>query len=213
MAVAQTTSVGPEARSDRRVRRAKGQAQRERIVAAAVELLASKGFRGTTITELAEQVGTTHPNLIYYFGTKERLLHEVVAERERREGAGFFAALDSADSSVDALSEVASLIVRNAHFTRLYVVLGAENFDPGDPLHEFFVDRYRRARSYTEAAIRRDQERGVAPLDLDVEQLGREVVAVIMGLEIQWLMDPDSIDLPATMEAYGRGIQQRFAAR
>jgi AcrR family transcriptional regulator len=200
-----------EARGDQRARRAKGHAQRERIVAAAVELLATKGFRGTTIAQLAEQVGTTHSNLIYYFGTKERLLREVVAERERQEGPGLSAALGSDHPSFSALSTVANLIVQNMAFTRLYVVLGAENFDADDPLHEFFVDRYRRARGVVETALAADRDRGSIRSDIDTAQLGREVVATLMGLEIQWLMDPDAIDLLATVEAYVRGLQERLA--
>jgi AcrR family transcriptional regulator len=199
-----------EARGDQRARRAKGHAQRERMLAAAVELLAVKGFRGTTIAQLAEQVGTTHSNLIYYFGSKERLLHEVVAERERQEGPGFAAALESAHPSVTALSAVANLIVQNMAFTRLYVVLGAENFDAGDPLHDFFVDRYRRARGFVEMALAKDRDNGSIRSDVDTAQLGREVVATLMGLEIQWLMDPEAIDLLATVEAYVHGLQARL---
>jgi len=206
-----TMQTASEARGDQRVRRAKGQAQRERIVAAAVDLLAARGFRGTTIAQLAEQAGTTHSNLIYYFGSKERLLLEAVAERERREGPGFFAALHSDAPSFSALNAVARLIVENATFTRLYVVLGAENFDPDDPLHDFFVNRYERARSFVEAAIAHDRDRGSIRADVDGPQLGREVVATLMGLEIQWLMDPDEIDLLATVSGYVRGLRERLA--
>jgi AcrR family transcriptional regulator len=182
-------------------------------VAAAVDLLAAKGFRGTTIAELAEQVGMTHPNLIYYFGSKERLLREVVAERERQEGAGFYATLDSDASFFAGLNGVAHLIADNAVFTRLFVVLGSENLDEGDPLHDFFVDRYKRARSFTEAGLRADQKHGRIRADVDIAQIGREVVSTLMGLEIQWLADPASIDFVSAVDAYGRGLQERLASR
>lgn len=199
------------ARGDQRSRRAKGHAQRERIVAAAVELLAERGFRGTTIAELAEQVGTTHTNLIYYFGSKERLLHEVVAERERQEDADHRAALESA--SFTGLNEVARLIVTNVRFTRLYVVLAAENLDEGDPLHEFFVRRYQRSREFVEIAIEKERQRGTVLRDVDPAQMGREVLATLMGLEIQWLMDPNRVDLLASVDAYVHGLQDRMTAR
>jgi AcrR family transcriptional regulator len=182
-------------------------------VAAAVDLLAAKGFRGSTIAELAEQVGMTHPNWIYYFGTKERLLREVVEERERREDASFYATLDSDVGYFTALNGVAHLIVDNAVFTRLFVVLGSENLDDGDPLHDFFVDRYKRARQYTEAGLRSDQKKGRIRPDVDIDQIGREVVSTLMGLEIQWLMDPESIDFLGTVAAYGRGLHERLAPR
>ena len=37
------------------------------------------------IETLADRVGMTHPGLLYYFGTKQRLLLDVVSEREQRE--------------------------------------------------------------------------------------------------------------------------------
>jgi AcrR family transcriptional regulator len=204
------TEPTTQARADDRVRRAKGHAQRDRIVTAAVELLAAKGFRGTTIAQLAEQVGTTHTNLIYYFGSKERLLLEVVAERERQEGAGYYAALESDSWSTPAFVGVAQLIAENALFTRLYVVLAAENLDPGDPLHEFFVERYKRARAFVESALRADQDQGRIRSSVDVEQMSREIVATLMGLEIQWLMDSDGIDFLATAGAYAEGLRERM---
>ena len=210
VAVTETSEATTPARGDRRARRAKGHAQRERIVAAAVELLAVRGFRGTTIAELAEQVGTTHTNLIYYFGSKERLLHEVVAERERQEDAEHRAALDSA--SFTGLNEIARLIVTNVRFTRLYVVLAAENLDEGDPLHDFFVRRYQRSREFVEIAIEKERGRGTILRDVDPAQMGREVLATLMGLEIQWLMDPDRVDLVASVDAYVHALQQRMAA-
>jgi len=208
VAVTKTSEATTPARGDQRARRAKGHAQRERIVAAAVELLAVRGFRGTTIAELAEQVGTTHTNLIYYFGSKERLLQEVVAERERQEDADHRAALESV--SFTGLNEVAQLIVTNVRFTRLYVVLAAENLDQGDPLHEFFVRRYQRSREFVEIAIEKERQRGTILRDVDPAQMGREVLATLMGLEIQWLMDPDRIDLLASVDAYVHGLQQRM---
>ena len=82
-----------KADADDRARGARGRDRREEIVDAAIRLFADKGFRGASITELAERVGMTHPGLLYYFGTKQRLLLDVVHEREEREGAAILVAL------------------------------------------------------------------------------------------------------------------------
>lgn len=132
-----------------------------------------------------------------------------MAERERQEDADHLAALES--TSFTGLNEVAQLIVTNARFTRLYVVLAAENLDEGDPLHEFFVRRYQRSREFVEIAIGKERQRGTIQRNIDVEQMGREVLATLMGLEIQWLMDPDRVDLLASVEAYVQGLQERMA--
>jgi AcrR family transcriptional regulator len=196
-----------KAAADDRVRHARGRDRRDEIIDEAVRLFAAKGFRGTSITELAERVGMTHPGLLYYFGTKQRLLLDVVHEREDREGAAVLAALgDGTTDLPSGLRAVARFVAGDAVLTRLYVVLGAENLDADAPLHDFFVDRYARARAVIAALVPSG-----AP-DVDPEQVAREVVATLMGLEVQWLMDPTAFDYLDAVDAYAHALSKRLAA-
>ena len=176
-----------------------------------MRLLAARGFRGTSVAEIAERAGMTHPGLLYYFGTKERLLREVVAERERVEAAGPWVG-DLDEASLDRLPDALGYVIDDAVLTRLYVVLAAENLDEGDPLHDFFVDRYDRARRLIIAIVESEQRRGLIDASADAAQIGREVIATLMGLELQWLMDPDAIDYLATLEAYVVGLRARLSS-
>lgn len=194
-----------KAGADDRVRQPRGQDRRDEIIDEAVRLFAAKGFRGASITELAERVGMTHPGLLYYFGTKQRLLLDVVREREEREGAAVLASLGDGGADLPSgVRAVARFVARDAVLTRLYVVLAAENLDAADPLHDFFVDRYARARSLVAALVRP----GVAGADPD--QVAREVVAVLMGLELQWLMDPTAFDYVAAVDAFADTLDARL---
>ena len=85
--------------------------------------------------------------------------------------------------------------------TRLYVVVGAESLDLDDSLHDFFVNRYETARALVRLVIERERDAGNFRADLDVEQIAREVIAVLMGLEFQWQADPERVDLAEAMEA------------
>ena len=196
------------AAADERVRQPRGRARRETILGEAVTLFANKGFRGTSITELAERVGMTHPGLLYYFGTKQRLLLEVVRQREQRETDVLLESVGGGpDELGTGLRAIARFVADDPVRTRLYVVLGAENLEPGDPLHEFFVDRYARVRDLVASAVRRSGAK------IDADQLGREVVATLMGLEIQWLMDPDAFDYLAAVGAYADSLDARLGTR
>jgi AcrR family transcriptional regulator len=161
-----------------------------------VALFGAKGYRGTGVAALAERVGMTATGMLYYFGSKERLLQEVVAERDRRD------VLDLDSLTLSSFRELGRHNAETAMLTRLYVVLGAESLDPDDPLHDFFIDRYETARALVRSVIEREQEEGNFRADLDVEQIASEVIAVLMGLEIQWLTDPGRVDLAEAMEAY-----------
>lgn len=186
-----------DASADARNRQERGRLRRRQIIDAAVELFAAKGYRGTGVAALADRVGMTATGLLYYFGTKERLLQEVAAERDRVDAADPVASL-----TLSGLRELGRRNAETAELTRLYVVLGAESLDPGHPLHDFFVRRYETGRHLVRSILGAERERGRLRPDVDVEQIAREVLAVLMGLEIQWLADPDGIDLPATVEAY-----------
>jgi hypothetical protein len=100
------------------------------------------------------------------------------------------------------LRDLGSNNVVNGLLTRLYVVLGAENLDPGDPLHDFFVDRYANGRRLVADILAAEIDRGTIASDVDIDQIAREVLAVLMGLEIQWLMDPDHVDLATSVQRY-----------
>ncbi len=195
--------------ADSRARQSRGRERRDRIVAEAIALFAAKGFRGSSIAELADRVEMTHPGLLYWFGTKERLLRDVVAERERREVDALAGGPD--DASLARLPDVARFAAADMTLTRLYAVLATENLDEGDPLHTFFVDRYDRARRIVVRGVDRDRARGEVRADVDAEQIGREVVATLMGLEVQWLMDPGAFDYVAAVDAYAEGLRARLA--
>ena len=38
--------------------------------------------------------------------------------------------------------------------------------------------------------------------DVNVDQIAQEVIAVVMGLEVQWLADPARVDLAGAIDAY-----------
>ena len=58
-----------------------------------------------------------------------------------------------------------------------------------------------------------EQRRGLIAPEVDAPQIGREVIATLMGLEMQWLMDPETIDYVATIDAYVAGLRVRLGGR
>jgi AcrR family transcriptional regulator len=181
---------------DARNRQPRGDRRRQQILDAAVQLFAAKGYRGTGVAALADRVGMTATGMLYYFGSKERLLQEVVAERDRSD------VFDLDSLTLSSFRELGRHNAETAMLTRLYVVLGAESLDADDPLHDFFIARYETARALVRSVLERERDEGNLRSDLDVEQIAREIIAVLMGLEIQWLADPGRVDLGETMEAY-----------
>src|SRR5271154_4531306 len=175
---------GENAGADEHSRQPRGDLRRQQIIDAAVELFASKGYRGTGVAALADRVGMTATGLLYYFGTKERLLREVVAERDRMDAIDPGAAFPL-ELTLASLRDIGRHNVETAILTRLYLVLGIESLDEEDPLHDFFVERYETGRLFVRAMLNDDKEKGRVREDVDVDQIALEVVATIMGVESQ----------------------------
>ena len=188
------------AAADARVQRRSSEQRRQQILDAAVELFAANGYRGTGVAALADRVGMTAPGMLYYFGTKERLLAEVVAERDRVDLPNLPAAVSLRD-----LRDMGRHNSATPTLTRLFAVLTAENLDAVDPLHEFFVTRYGLTRAFVQSVLRHDQQAGSIRADVDIEQIAAEVVSTAVGAEIQWLLDPDQFDLE---EFFGKYIDR-----
>ena len=74
----------------------RGQGKRARIIEAAGELLAERGYAGTTLADIAEAAGTYAGSLYYHFANREELAVEVLV-------GGAQAALDHTRSVVEAL--------------------------------------------------------------------------------------------------------------
>ena len=199
------TTGEPRAEGDDRNRQARGERRRQEILDAAVELFASKGFRAADVTELAARVGMTRPGVLYYFGTKDRLLREALTERERVEITRV------PPTTIEGIREIFAEVPRSVVHDRLFHVLSAESFDEDDPLHDFFVERYEVARDWWRAVLVAEQEAGRARSDIDVDRLSAEVLGTLMGIEHQWLMDPERVDLVATVTDYLDRLQSSIA--
>jgi AcrR family transcriptional regulator len=77
-------------------------ARREELTRIAARLFAEKGYQGTSLADLAEELGVQKPSLYHHIDSKEDLLWEVA-----REGAAaFHAALDAVPADLPATERI-----------------------------------------------------------------------------------------------------------
>ena len=77
----------------------------------------------------------------------------------------------------------------------LFAVLSAEAADPAHPAHDYFVHRYERARATMGDALRRAGDAHLLALGVDIDHQARALVALLDGLQIQWLLAPSEVDM------------------
>ncbi|MFN7010639.1 MAG: TetR family transcriptional regulator C-terminal domain-containing protein [Allorhizobium sp.] len=86
----------------------------ERILEAALDVFSLRGFRGSTIDQIAEVAGMSKPNLLYYFRTKEGM-HRALIDRVLE---NWLEPLKAFDAEGDPEEEIRSYIRRKLEMAR-----------------------------------------------------------------------------------------------
>lgn len=174
--------------------------RREQILAVATEMFGDNGFRGVSIADIANRVGISQPGLLHHFRTKEELLIATM-ERYHEDSSRHVEKAFRDSSVVDAVLSLCRHNMNHPEAVRLYAVESAESIDPGHPAHEFFRRRYAEVRGNMTERIRRDQALGRLPAELDPSGFATEIIAMLDGLQVQWLLEP-TFDMVAVLAAY-----------
>ncbi|WP_159941822.1 MULTISPECIES: TetR/AcrR family transcriptional regulator [unclassified Nocardiopsis] len=165
-------------------------ARREQIVSAALAEFAENGFRGSSLAAVAERVGLSQQGLLHHFPSKEALLVAVLARRDEVDGAEL-----GEEADLSGTARLVALNTERPGLVRLYSLLAAEAVTEDHPAGDYFRERYARLRTAIARNVReRHGERlagGATP-----EQVAALLVAAMDGLQLQWLHDPEAVDMP-----------------
>ncbi|OYO00887.1 TetR/AcrR family transcriptional regulator [Enemella evansiae] len=181
----------------------KGGRRREQILAAAVELFGEVGYRGTSLRDIAQRVGITHPGLLYHFHSKQELLSAVLERRDDTNDDVFH--LLEQPSAREHVKRVLELAAHNATIPgmiELFATLSAESTDPDHPAHDYFTERYRKIVGINQRIFDDLYADGELREGVDPKLLGPSFTALMDGLQIQWLYDPESVDMPEALRFY-----------
>ncbi|MFG2311282.1 TetR/AcrR family transcriptional regulator [Streptomyces sp. NPDC048566] len=170
--------------------RTRSEERRAEIVRAALEVIAERGYRGASLAAVAERVGLTQQGLLHHFPTKEALLVAVLAERDRWD------AVPDGAWRADLLLQLVEYNAMRPGVIQTFAALLGESVTEGHPARAFFTGRYTAVRASMAAVLRAEYGERL-PGGLTPERAAPLLVAVMDGLQYQWLLDPESVDMPA----------------
>ena len=174
-----------------------------RIVDAMRQSVAERGTAGSTFDQVAREAGVSRGLLHYHFGTKERLIAEVVrrdAEIRLELLGGELAGAHTVDDVIAALlHSLDDLVERDPGF----VALRFELFTSGRRNPEIaaeFAALQRATRSYVAELLAAKEREGVLRLADDAEAVAAVLLSLADGLALSLLGEPEH-DHRATLGA------------
>jgi AcrR family transcriptional regulator len=166
--------------------------RRAEIIQAALEVIAERGYRGASLSAVAERVGLTQQGLLHYFPAKEALLIAVLEARDQWDMAS--AALHGTAWPLEMLANLVEYNATRPGVVQVFTVLSGDSVTDEHPARTYFEDRYRWVRAGAVESLRAEYGDRL-PGGLTPEQAAPLLVAVMDGLQLQWLLDPDSVDM------------------
>jgi AcrR family transcriptional regulator len=189
-----------------RRKRADGELSRERILDAATEIAAERGYEGTSIGAVSKKCGLPASSIYWHFKDKDDLIAAVI---ERSFGTWVAAAskIPRDDTNEERLigvgAQTAKAFLDSPDFIRLGLMLALERRPEEPRARTMFIQV--RDQAYQQLT---DNLRELMPelSDAEVRQLATYAMAGADGLVIAKEIGGDSIDLIALFEIHGRAI-------
>ncbi|KJL43869.1 TetR/AcrR family transcriptional regulator [Microbacterium trichothecenolyticum] len=196
-----TTTTAPGA-----VRTARTEQTRAAIVAAAHDAFVTRGYRATSLRDIAAAAGISHPGLLRHFATKDQLLAAVVDLFERDNETELLERMAAEDPGHLAYSELARHNETVPGYLALFAALTGEASTPRHPAHEIMRDRYARLRELSADAIDEAITQDTVAADRDPGGEAVRIAAAWDGLQLLAQYLPERVDIAQTLETYEESL-------
>jgi AcrR family transcriptional regulator len=162
----------------------------QRIIAAMRESVAARGIAAATFEHVAGEAGVSRGLLHYYFGTKERLLVEVV----RRDTELRVARLDQPLAAASSVDDVLDVLISNlldtienepGVFVLLFEVFSAGRRNP--EIEREVADLFRRTRDHVARVLAAKEADGALSLRFGADATVSYLFAIADGIALQAL--------------------------
>ncbi len=190
------------------------------LVDAAVEEVLAHGWSGTSLARIAARAGLSRAGVLHHFPTKAALLAavlEVRDDRDVREAGLDLAALATQHTGrpvAQLFSGLRTLMWLNAgrpETVRLFTLVVGEAVAAGHPNAGWVQARYERLRDAIAEVLEAGVEAEEIEAAVDPWHLAARLIALMDGLQLQWLHAPEGFDLVAAFEAALDGIAAELA--
>lgn len=185
----------------RRGEHAQTPARRQQIVNAGLAVFSSSGFHGASLRDVAQRAGLSQAGLLHHYPSKEHLLKAVLTWRdnEARRQLG-----ESVPDGLDLIRRLVALpaatrtreaAMLTRELVQLHLIVSAEGSVADHPIHGYVLERHASVLEMVRRAFERAAAHGELRRDVDCASAARTLMALMDGLQVQWLLRPDAVDM------------------
>lgn len=200
------------------VRRRKTQRERvdesaHRLMDAAIELIAARGYERTTVAEIGQRAGYSRTMVRERYGSKEALLEALIkSEYEEKLFAPASSGISGLDQILDRIDRLEAMRLRDARLLRALYVLQFEAVGPVLPLRPQVMEWFSRVRAGTIDALRAGQVDGSVRAAIDIEDEAEQFVLTGIGIAYRWALEGDTFDHAAALQRWKFRIGRQVGA-
>jgi AcrR family transcriptional regulator len=199
----------------RRTQAQRRQKSTANMLEAAAQLFARQGFERTTLAQIAAQSGYSSGLIVHRFGSKVELVKALVRDIQARSRDEIFGPMLAITSPVECIDRLIQLYTDAALAAetplRALFVLMAESVGHLGELREVFARHNQAFVLLFETQILKGQETGEIYPTIDARLTASEIVSLLRGVMLLWLIDPDSIAAREIVQTSRRGILEKLA--
>ena len=184
-----------------------------RLLDAAVELIAEKGFDRTTAAEIGERAGYSRSMVRARYGSKDALLRSIFAvELERR-------LLPPDDGEVTGLpwvlariDHVTRVLEEEPELMRAFGVMSLEAAVAISNLRAWYSEWLEEYERQLVQQLRFGMRTGSIRPDVDPEQEAAQFILTGLGLIFRWRLDPQRYDLAMELARWRSRLEAQYSA-
>ena len=176
---------------------------KEQIVSAVIHLLVTKGYGNTSITDISQESGLTKGALYHHFKDKEEVFYRAISYLSDVLKRNLIVKVSASGDSLQRLRYLFDTFIELNENNNQYVqIVSSLILGMGDlgtalvkPLEEFFSE----LSYYIERIIVKGQTSREINPDLDAKLLSFNIIGMLFGNTIPWVLNKDRINYKAMM--------------
>lgn len=172
------------------------------ILEAALDVFSESGYHSGSLRDVARRAGISNSGLLHHFPDKIALLDAMLDHRDEVDADAMRDYTRDGKSALHALIHLAAANASKPGIVKLYAILSTEATAADHPAHEHFVGRYARTREFVRSAFAALKDAGQLAPGTTPESAAIGTLAMMDGLQVQWLLDPDGIDMHQGLAHY-----------